>query len=210
MQLASGQSAGRLERAQLHDVRARQPDGLRQLAGAGQPGLGLRRRTVLLQKVGGQPEPVSGADAVPLDGRLLDRVGGAVQDAAGGRVRARRPGDGLRHSRHKRRAADGLHGSAGHDPARGPVQHGQGVLAASPAPEEPARVHQRTRHPRGCPPGDEGRVRRRDGQRRHAAFCPGQQRGHTVRRVHQLCAAPHAFRNRSQGPSDRDGHTRFG
>jgi len=172
--------------------------------------LGIRRRAVLLQEIGGQPEPVLGADPVPFDGRLSDGVRGAVQDAVGRRVRQGRSGDGLRHTGHQRRATDGFHDTARDYPEGGPVQHVQGFPATGQAEEEPARVHQRARHPRGRRRRDESRVRRGPDQGKHAVLRPGQQRSDIVRGVHKLRAAAHALGNRPERPSDGNGHTRSG
>ena len=58
MQLAARKSAGWFVSAELHAVRAWQPSGLRQLGGAGQPRVGLRRRPPLLQEVRGPAQSV--------------------------------------------------------------------------------------------------------------------------------------------------------
>lgn len=113
LQLAARQSAGRLQRAQLHAVCARQPTRLRPLGATRQPGLGLRHRAALLQEVGGQPQPVPGAYRVPPGRRLPHRTRVAVAYAPSARLSGRGPATRISGARYQRRTPNRLHDRAG-------------------------------------------------------------------------------------------------
>lgn len=90
------------------------------------------------------------------------------------------------------------------------MQHIQGFPATGQITEEPARVHQRARHPCGRRSPDKSRVRRGTDQGQHAVFRPGHQGSDIVGGVHKFRAAAHALGNRPEGPFKGNGHTRFG
>ncbi len=113
LQLAARQGAGRIERAQLHAVRAGQPARLRPVGATGQSGLGLRHRAALLQEVGRQSQSVPGADRLPPGRWLSHRAGVALAHAAGGGFRRRRSPIRISGQRHQRPATVWLHDRPG-------------------------------------------------------------------------------------------------